>query len=241
MRVILFAVVLYLERQWWTRLQATCRCCHCQRSVNDFISWKEDVCSSIAYSPTLRRWAGAERKWGVCVQHASPVCVCVCVNGMHKSGTKQAATWHTDLLLGTFTARTDVTDWTVCRCSLVSPHFLSFSQQKKKKPKMTKKITQKEESRNIKFLRPFSSSTLLLSLEETAPNKKNRIINKGFPSLSLWWFGFRCNEFFQRKNCFSKWRHLTLFDGDSKNETLECLRSEQKVFVETYPAFLKII
>ena len=126
---ILFSIVVNLQTYfyncecniWWTRPEAIPTL---HRSVNDFISKKmlENLYTLTAlHSPTR-----AERKWGVC--SAQSVCVCVVFNGMHKSGTKQATTWHTDLLLGTFTTRTDVTDWTVCRfsLSLVSPLFLFF-------------------------------------------------------------------------------------------------------------------
>lgn len=136
--------------QWWTRLQATYLQCYYQRSVNDFISCRKKMymyasCYRV-YSPTP--YSGNElepRENKVCVHtDTRSRCVCVCVNGMHKSGTKQAATWHTDLLLGTFTARTDVTDWTVCRLfslSLVSPLFFLL---------FFKKKTQNDEENNTK-------------------------------------------------------------------------------------------
>ena len=181
---------------WWTRPEAIPTL---HRSVNDFISKKmlENLYTLTAlHSPTR-----AERKWGVC--SAQSVCVCVVFNGMHKSGTKQATTWHTDLLLGTFTTRTDVTDWTVCRFSLShsSPLFFLFflslsSQQQQQKPKMTKKIKEEEEELEIFN---FSSSFLfhlyyylVFFLRKLRPTRNRTIINEGFPlllpSFYLRWF-----------------------------------------------------
>lgn len=125
---------------------------------------------------------------------------------MHKSGTKQATTWHTDLLLGTFTTRTDVTDWTVCRFFLYSIplFFFSFIFSLSLKTKWRWNNTKK--TQNIKFL-VLSLASLLLFLKETAPKKIGSSIRVSLPPpLFLWWFWFHLTSS-SNATCLSKWRH----------------------------------
>jgi hypothetical protein len=136
--------------------------------------------------------------------------VCVCVNGMHKSGTKQATTWHTDLLLGTFTTRTDVTDWTVCRffLSLSSPLFffsifLSQTHKKKTTQNDEENKIKRRRTRNIKFL-VLSLPPYYLVLRKLHPTRNSGSSIRVFPPRPrsfLWWF----------------WFHLTSSSNEKKN------------------------